>query len=183
MSSVAQSLFLNPVDLFRLRSLAKRFPRETYRGIGRAGSMLRGKMRKVMRKGGGIEGVKQFAPLSEVTLQARRKGKKGRVSKKAGGQLAKASSIQMFRTGKGRFQVGFISALEALATIFQTAEQRAMEPKEKRWLSLAAGIRGVQLYNRPARDLVRSMGPKAARDLTRNALEQTKKILKKAAKK
>ena len=59
-------------DLRKLARLSRRFPRAVYKGMGRAGAVMRGKLRKVMRSGGGVEGVPKFAALDPVTLKARR---------------------------------------------------------------------------------------------------------------
>ena len=51
---------INKKDDAALKKLAKRFPKETYKGLGRAGATMRARLRKVMRLGGGVHGVPKF---------------------------------------------------------------------------------------------------------------------------
>jgi hypothetical protein len=92
-----------------LHDLARKFPREVYRGIGQAGSAMRSKLRKAMKKAGG-EGVPEMAPWSSLTpiFNARRN--------KLGGRLAEGYAIQMYKKGKGALTVGFISPLARRST-------------------------------------------------------------------
>lgn len=169
---------VNGSDMRRLMALSVRFPRAVYKGLGRAGAVYRGKLRKVMRSGGGTEGVPKFASLDPATLKVRRAY--GSRVRKIGGSLAKASSIQMYRNSKAEFVVGFISALEPYARMIQTKETRSLARGEKLRIVRAGGV--ASGYNRPARDIIKPFSKGAGRDLARLALKLTNKILEKAAK-
>lgn len=165
----------------RLLALQRRFPRETYRGIGRAASTIRSKMRKVMKVGGGIEGVPKFDGLDEITEELRAQGLvKRSVPNTVGGKLSEPSAIQMFKNGKGRFQVGFVTGLEPYAKMFQTSNVRQLKRSEA-ILFHRAGYRGASVYDRPARPVVEPFAERMGRDLTKWAIRNTEKILEKAA--
>jgi hypothetical protein len=143
---------IDPSDYARLNSMIKQFPRETYKAIGRVGSTVRGKMRAVMRSGGGVNGVPVFAGLSKDTL-LRRKRFGGYRGKKPGGILRKSFAIQMFRKGKGALQIGFVDGLRPYAEEFQKSQARQMEKAERRMFYIAGADKGI-MYNRPARPVL-----------------------------
>jgi hypothetical protein len=138
---------------------------------------MRGKLRKVMRSGGGVEGVPRFGSLDPITLKARRAF--GSRIRKIGGELAKSSAIQMYRNSKSEFVVGFVSALEPYARMIQTAESRTMTRNEKLRFRRAGIV--PSNYNRPAREIIAPFSKTAGRDLGRLALKLTNKILEKQA--
>lgn len=161
----------------RLARLSRRFPKETRRGMGRAGASLRGKLRKVMRTGGGLDGVPQFEPRDPDTFELGES--KSEFSNKLGGKLAKAFAIQMFNKTKSGFTVGFLTALEPYARAFQVAETRTLTLGEKIYFA-RAGITDADLYHRPARPVIFPFQRAARRDLVAWAIRNTEKILAEA---
>jgi hypothetical protein len=165
-------------DTNRLAKLAKRFPKETRKGIGRAGATLRSQMRKVMRVGGGIHGVPAFEgrdPATEDLAEL-----KNPVPEKLGGKLAKSAAIQMFSKTKEGFTVGFLSALEPWARAFQVAETRTMTTLEK--IRFIRAGHDDTVYHRPARPVVDPFSRGARRQLLVWAVRNTEKILAEASK-
>jgi hypothetical protein len=164
-----------------LKSLSKDFPRETYRGIGRAGASVRAKLRKVMRSGGGVEDVPKFSPLAEETIVLKRisRRKKSRINK-PGGVLTKASSIQMFNKRRGGFTVGFISALEPYARTFQEQEFRVLTDGEKRFYRIHDLL--TSTYSRPARVVLKPFTRAVEKDLVAWAIRATEKLIEKKSK-
>lgn len=156
-----------------LARLSRRFPKETRRGMGRAGASLRGKLRKVMRKSGGIEGVPAFEPRDPDTLELGEL--KPDFINKLGGKLTKAYAIQMFNKTKSGFTVGFITALEPYARAFQVAETRVLTTGER--IHFARSFVDAALYNRPARPVLAPFERAARRDLIAWAIRNTEKIL------
>lgn len=163
----------------KLQRLAATFPRETYRGIGRAMASVRGKMRKVMRSGGGVEGVPKFAERDPDTEELAEFF--DRDSRKTGGELAKTHAIQIYRNGKGNVEVGFLSALAAYARSFQTEDNHPLSEAEKR-LFRVAGV-DSELYTRPARPVIEPFSKAIRGEIVRMSLGAVEKILKKNASK
>ena len=173
--SMAVQIHINAADKLRLFQLLADFPRETYRGMGRAGAAIRGKMRKLMKSGGGADGVETFAPHDAVTSQ-----KFG--AHKLGGRLAQSHMIQMYKNSKASTTIGFISAMSGLAKMFQESEVRPFEIGEKRFLH-RMGVNIVpDTYDRPARDMVEPFAKHYESDFIKWAIRNTEKILQKAGK-
>jgi hypothetical protein len=173
--SMAVQIHINAADKLRLFQLLADFPRETYRGMGRAGAAIRGKMRKLMRSGGGADGVEKFAPHDPVTSAKYGAGK-------LGGVLRNSYMIQMYKNGKASTTIGFISKMAGLAKMFQESETRPFEIGEKRFLH-RMGVNTVpDTYDRPARDMVEPFAKHYESDFIKWAIRNTEKILEKAGK-
>jgi len=170
---IGMKMELDAASKAKLLYLLTAFPRETYRGLGRSASIIRGKIRKVMRKGGGIEGVAGFEPHSELT-------KVLHGNRKIGGMLAKSSAIQMYKNGKNAFTIGFISPLQQYAMDFQTAESRPMEKQERNLFYRKGVEKPLPEYNRPNRDVIQSFAHKYSGEFVRWTIRNTEKILEKA---
>lgn len=99
----------------RVRELARLFPAEVARASARAGAAYRGRMRALMRAGGGLHGVPRFAPLSQLSIALR-----GR--RLPGGKLAAPAAIQLRAFSAGGFQVGWLSALDGWSVPFQESK-------------------------------------------------------------
>ena len=167
---------ISALDKARLLNLLTTFPRETYRGLGRAGAAIRAKMRELMRSAGGSEGVEKFRPHSEWTIALHGD------DRKLGGKLAESSAIQMYRNNKAALSIGFISKLALWAEMFQEKEDRATTVDERRRLH-RLGFKNVpQTYNRPARDLVDPFATHYNSDFVKWAIRNTEKILFQAGK-
>jgi len=169
---------INKSDSRRLRQLAKRFPKETYKGVGRAGAALRGQLRKIMRVGGGVHGVPKFEERDPVTEDLAEL--KNPVPEKLGGRLSKKEAIQMFSRTKGGFTVGFLSALEPWARAFQVEEARVMTEAE-RFRFLRAG-HDDSIYHRPARPVMEPFQVEARKNVLKWAIRNTEKIMEQAKK-
>lgn len=164
------SVSINFADKARLLALLTSFPRETYRGFGRAGAAIRTKLRKLMRMGGGADGVDAFKDRNEWTVALH-------PDRKLGGKLAQSSAIQMFRENKTTLTVGFVSGLKPYAEPFQEAESRATTPQE-RHIFHKLGFKTVpSIYNRPARRLIEPFGVHYQTDFLKWAIRNTEKIL------
>ncbi len=170
------AMTLDKADMRKLARLAARFPKETRKGMGRAGSTLRAKLRKVMRVGGGIEGVPKFDPRDPDTVELGEL--KNNFSNKLGGKLAVSSAIQMFNKTRGGFTIGFLSSLEPYARAFQSAETRVLAGGELKFFRVADVY--SDFYHRPARPVIAPFERGAKADLVKWALRNTEKILKKA---
>jgi hypothetical protein len=141
-----------------MRELQRLFPGEMRAALGRAGAAYRGRMRKIMRTGGGQYGVPKFRPLAALTLLLSS-------PHKIGGVLANSSAIQMYNSG-GRVTIGWISSLVKYASAIQDPESREKTAAERRHLHVVLGRRQwndpamiASPYNRPARPV---MAPFAA---------------------
>ena len=168
---------LSKKEMRKLARLSTRFPRETYRGIGRAGATGKARLKKVMRVGGGVHGVPTFAPLDSDTEELSER--KGDSNYKIGGKLAEGYAIQMYKNGKGAFTIGFLSAFEPYARPFQEDEVRPLVQGELfyfRYSELESTI-----YARPARPVIAPFADQLGPDLLRWALRNTEKILEKNA--
>ena len=162
-----------------LKRLSQRFPRQTYKGMGRAAASVRAKLRKVMRNGGGIEGVPEFNPADPDTDTLNEYF--GREERKLGGKLTMSSAIQMFRNGRGNLTIGFITPLEAYARMFQTEDNRPLSEGER--LIYRNAMVDSDSYNRPARPILEPFSKAIRRDFLRWTIRATQKILQKEAKK
>lgn len=171
---------VDPSDLRVLQNLSRRFPRETYKGLGRAASVIRGKLRGVMRGAGGKDGVPKFEPLNPFTIQKRRTA--GSRSSKIGGALARASAIQMFRKGNKELTVGFVSGLAPWASMLQEADNRDMSKAERLRFWRLGVYPSPNTYNRPAREIIEPFAGAMGGELSRLAIANTKKILSGARK-
>lgn len=179
MSSSVITPKLRESDMMKLLRLQKQFPKETRRGQGRAGATFRAKLRKVMRVGGGIEGVPKFEEKDPDSLELGEL--KSSYIRKLGGKLSKSFAIQMFSKTKTGFTVGFLTALEPYARAFQTSEARPFTKGEKIYLR-RAGI-DTDVYYRPARPVISPFGKSAKADLIAWTVRNTEKILEKNSKK
>jgi hypothetical protein len=168
------NLKINTIDAARLMRLLVSFPRETYRGLGRAGAAIRSKMRKLMRRGGGSDGVSKFRPLNYLTTGVH-------PGRPMGGKLSQPSAIQMYRQGKGALVIGFVSALVGWAKPFQESENRAFT-KGERYFFHKYGLQTPERYVRPARNMVEPFAEYYRKEFVEWALKATNKILMKAGK-
>lgn len=168
---------VNQSDIARFNRLAAAFPKESYKGLGRAASVFRARMRKIMKSGGGLHGVEKFPAHAPETMALNAFEGKDNV---LGGKLAKSSSIQMYRKNKGEFTIGFISALQGYASAFQDPENRAMDKNEKLrfW---RAGVRR-SMYSRTSRPLLEPFSADVRTSLIDLAIKNTEKILSGARK-
>lgn len=141
----------------KLRKLAEFFPRQVYQAVGRAGSTMRGRLRRVMGSSGGAFGVGMLAPHATLTTLLRG-------DHIIGGKLANPSAIQMYGK-RGTFIVGFVSALEGYASGLQDAEVRTFTPAEIRAFHMritrefGGGVSRLthlsgQYYSRPERPII-----------------------------
>lgn len=165
---------LDKRDMRKLAKMARNFPKEFRRAKGRAGSAMRGKMRKVMRVGGGIENVPKFRSMSEVTVAL--KSRKRNTVKKLGGKLTKAFAIQMFEKTKDGFSIGFLTAMEPYARAFQTGENRTLTKGEKGFMR-NFGVKNQTTYNRPKRPVVDPFSRGAIKDLAVWTMRNVEKVL------
>ena len=149
------SIRIEAPDIAKFKELASEYPRQMYAAFGRVGSTLRARMRKVMKTGGGIFGVPQFAPHDDLTEALY--GYSIKRDPIIGGMLARASSIQMYRSGD-TLVIGWLSALEGWTQAFQEYELREMSNAEKHSFHQILGRRGIrdvpQTYKREARPML-----------------------------
>jgi hypothetical protein len=123
--SLGVQISMSPTDAAeRVKALAQLFPAEIRKASARAGAAYRGRMRAIMRAGGGIHGVPRFAPLSQLSIALR-----GRHL--PGGKLAAPAAIQLRAFSAGGFQVGWLSALDGWGVPFQESQTGTID-KESR---------------------------------------------------
>lgn len=142
-----------------LRALQRTCPRTMRAACGAAATRARKRFVKVMRSGGGVYGVGQFAPLSPVSTYIRPR-------QRLGGRLADDRRIVMFRRGKDEQVIGWPDALARWAVLFQSADTHPLTNTERayfRWRRVPRDMRG-ETYRRPERDVVDSFGADLARD-------------------
>lgn len=167
-------LTVDYADQAKLLRFMVMFPRETYRGIGRAGATIRSKLRKLMRKGGGSDGVDKFKPHALYTqiLHPQRK---------LGGKLAETTAIQMYKQGKAKMTIGFVSGLASWARPFQEKESRPFSDGERKYMH-KFGLSAMSGYVRPARNLIEPFTVNYSHEFMKWAIRNTEKIIEKAAK-
>jgi hypothetical protein len=170
---MATGIELTAESKAKLLYLLTMFPRETYRGLGRSASIIRGKLRKIMRKAGGVEGVDKFEPHNALTALLH-------PGREIGGMLAKSHAIQMYKNGKDAFTIGFISPLKKYAMNLQTSEKRPMERAERSMLYRKRVEKPLPDYDRPARDVIQSFTHRYSREFVQWTIRNTEKILQKA---
>lgn len=115
------------------------------RAYGRAASAIRAKLRKVMRVGGGVEGVPKFKDFEEFTKELR--ALRGTSSQPMGGILAESQNIMMYKKNGAQI-IGWPDSMMEWSAKFQEgladsyAESRFADPDWRRhWHFM--GIRDV----------------------------------------
>lgn len=139
-----------------LRRLEREMPRTMRAAFGAAATRAQRRLRKVMKRGGGVYGVEHFAPHSEVSVALR-------PGQQMGGVLADTKSIVKYRIKDGQY-IGWPDALESWAERFQESATRPTTGKERRYVAIRGGVRKFDTYDRPERDVISSF----AKDLARN---------------
>lgn len=163
---------LDSVDKAKLFAMLLRFPKETYKGLGRAGATIRSRMRKEMKSEGGIK-VPKFYAMDNITQTTSRTGK-------LGGVLANPSSIQMYKQGKAMMTIGFLSALASYARPFQEEESRPFTQGERIYLrGFGNRLTDGDMYIRPERNLIEPFAKAHEKEFLKWALRNTEKILAK----
>lgn len=143
---------LDPASEARLKSLCARFPQFVRRAAGRSASIARARLRRVMRTGGGTDGVPVFAAYDPTTV-AWHFGGKVKKSNRLGGTLSSSSSIVMFRRGEEQI-IGWPDYLAPWASAFQNSERYTLTKSQRR-LFHTCGRQDVPAeYNRAARPVI-----------------------------
>ena len=148
-----------------LRSLEKRFPKTMRAAFGAAAKRARRRLVKVMRRAGGVYGVRGMPPHHEISTYLR-------PGQKMGGVLADDKRIVMFRRGEDEQVIGWPDALakwgedeqvigwpDALAkwaVRFQEADTHPFTDAQRKWMHYR-GVKDVPFtYARPERDVIAS---------------------------
>lgn len=109
------------ISFKRLEAWAKKqkidTPRLWHRSFGRACAGLKRQLLKVMKAGGGLEGVPKFRDFEDFTKQIREK--RGISSRPMGGILTDKGSIVAFKRPNGDQVVGWPDGMEKLVNAFQ----------------------------------------------------------------
>ena len=167
-------------DTRRLLARYERTFPKTARGAHNAvASRVQNRFRKVMRQGGGCDGVPKFAPVGALTAALHP------AVNHPGGVLAEKQLIVKYKKADAWY-IGWVdahgkspaSALAQWASRFQSAVSYPWHPDHKRYLGIMAkrgaaavsGLMGAE-YRNPARPVVEPLSETVARDYPKLFLE------------
>lgn len=172
---ITLDIHADPKCAAQFKQLSAQFPNEMRRANGRAASIVRGKLRSVMKSGGGTNGVPGFVSLHALTVTLRN----GRTD--AGGKLADSRSIVMFRRGNAQV-VGWPGSLAGFASAFQESQTREMVKDEICHLYRNSGWthdRIDRTFARPARPVVDPLMRGVSKDYPRWVMGAATKLINK----
>ena len=133
-----------------LARLERETPRTFRAAHAAAATRAQNRLRKVMRKEGGVYGVPKFVPRHEMTRLMR-------PGLPFGGKLSEKAHIVKYKKGNGQV-IGWVDRLSEWASAFQGAERYAFQPWQRRFFHQKHrsldGFRIPTWYNRPERKII-----------------------------
>lgn len=137
---------LSPEARRELATLQRQMPQIYRRAFGFAASVGVKKLRKVIRQGGGSEGVPTFPAKADVTRKLHGKGNWY-------GKLGKGKVISRWRDG-GAQKIGWVHEAASWVENLQEAESSTFSPAARHWLHKQLGETIPSFYSRPMRRVI-----------------------------